>query len=93
MRLIDADALKEELDSWVRCINKPHLYVREEALYIIDSAITIDIVKRGKWIKKVFNIDGEEEIGIVCSLCGQSKVAGIMAAKYCPKCGANMQDE
>lgn len=48
-RLIDADALKKDLDAWARVINKPKYYVREEALYIIDAMPTVE-PKRGEWI-------------------------------------------
>ena len=44
MRLIDADALKKELEVWVVVINQPQFYNREEALYIIDSAPSADAV-------------------------------------------------
>jgi hypothetical protein len=48
-RLIDADALKKDLDAWVRVINKPQFYNREETLHIIDKAPTVE-PKRGEWI-------------------------------------------
>jgi hypothetical protein len=44
MRLIDADALKKELEVWAVAINQPQFYSREEALYIIDSAPNTDAV-------------------------------------------------
>jgi hypothetical protein len=47
-RLIDADALKKDLDAWVRVINKPQFYNREETLHIIDKAPTVE-PKRGEW--------------------------------------------
>ena len=46
MRLIDADALKEELNSWAVDLTKskfPH-YVKDDADCIIDTAPTIDAV-------------------------------------------------
>lgn len=48
MRLIDADALKEELNSWAVDLTKskfPH-YVKDDADCIIDNAPTIDAVPR-----------------------------------------------
>lgn len=50
MRLIDADALKEELNSWAVNLTKskfPHL-IKDDADCIIDNAPTIDAVPR--WI-------------------------------------------
>lgn len=44
-RLIDANALKTELEDWVVVINKPQFYKRDEAIHIIDSAPTIDAVQ------------------------------------------------
>lgn len=46
MRLIDADALKEELNSWAVDLTKskfPH-YIKDDADCIIDNAPTIDAV-------------------------------------------------
>ena len=44
MKLIDADALKTELDAWARIILKPDYYAREDAIKEIDNAPTIDAV-------------------------------------------------
>lgn len=41
MRMIDADALKDELLSWAMVITNPKLLGTDDALYIIDSATTI----------------------------------------------------
>ena len=46
MRLIDADALKEELNNWAVDLTKskfPH-YIKDDADCIIDNAPTIDAV-------------------------------------------------
>lgn len=48
MRLIDADALKEELNNWAVDLTKskfPH-YIKDDADCIIDNAPTIDAVPR-----------------------------------------------
>ena len=47
MRLIDADALKEKLDAWALNLTgkvKSEMYIRDDAVYIIDSMPTIDAV-------------------------------------------------
>lgn len=47
MRLIDADALKAKLDAWARLLNntgKTEMYVRDDAICIIDDMPTIDAV-------------------------------------------------
>ena len=44
-RLIDANALKDEILSWAVCINKPHLLSRDDTMYMIDNAPTVDAVE------------------------------------------------
>src|SRR5574344_2100397 len=100
MRLIDADALKKELEVWVVAINQPQFYNREEALYIIDSAPTADVapVVRGEWIAEQKTAEYCE---FRCSACdgsiGQTDQFDETEAKqfsewykYCPCCGARM---
>lgn len=41
MRLIDADALKEELLSWARVISDPRLMATDDAMCVIDHAPTV----------------------------------------------------
>lgn len=74
MRLIDADALKEELNSWAVDLTKskfPH-YIKDDADCIIDTAPTIDAVpvvrcKDCRWWN-----DGTQMCGITISAtpCG-----------------------
>jgi hypothetical protein len=44
-RLIDADALKDEILTWATIIGKPHLLGAKETMYVIDEAPTIDAVE------------------------------------------------
>lgn len=44
-RLIDADALKDEILSWAILINKPHLLDKEDTICVIDNAPTVDAVE------------------------------------------------
>src|SRR5574344_1490543 len=95
MRLIDADALKKELEVWVVAINQPQFYNREEALYIIDSAPTADAVPvvHGRWILLGKNEhDYETSVEEKCSLCGRYvyRYDTELQDNYCPNCGARM---
>lgn len=47
-RLIDADALKKELDAWASPIRNRKFYVRDDAICVIDAAPTVDAVPQ--WI-------------------------------------------
>lgn len=87
MRLIDADALKEELNSWAVDLTKskfPH-YIKDDADCIIDTAPTIDAmpVRHGRWVV----IDAEEPRRYGCSEC---KRLSWNMENYCPNCGARM---
>ena len=99
MRMIDADALKAELDAWARIIQKPNHYAREDALYIIDCALTIDAapVVRGEWIQKhhIISLDNMTLTGTypTCSLCGYAWIGVAKNTNYCPNCGAKMEDK
>jgi hypothetical protein len=92
MRLIDKDALKVELDAWARIIQNPDHYMREDALYIIDTAPEIDAVPvvRGEWTT---NSDYPDTV--ICSLCGwrESVWWADKGTNYCPNCGAKMEVE
>lgn len=90
MRLIDADALKEELKERGLL----------SAIHSLDNAPTVDPVRRhGKWqFKSVVlnednNIDEWQESE--CSVCGKWHTTPyayfFKDYKYCPNCGAKMQ--
>ena len=84
MRLIDADALKEELI-------EPNVWweTESQAQRIIDTAPTIDPVKHGKWLFTTTDIQG---LSIrVCSECGFQYPFALKKFNYCPMCGATME--
>lgn len=94
MRLIDADALRDEIavlfernpkliDGWLA-------YAVEDT---IDDAPTIDPVKHGKWIKaERQGCWSYADVYKQCSECGN---VTFLAEKmnYCPNCGADMRGE
>ena len=90
MRLIDADALKKEVDNFPNCYNGwSDTYDKAYIIEAIEEAPTIE-PKRGEWIEW---IDCEGEVFWKCSACGQvseASAAGILY-KFCPFCGARMK--
>lgn len=80
MRIIDADELKEHV--W-----RDKLDNRELIVKMIDNAPTIKEIptKTGHW-KHFFAGDD-------CSECGWSTGKYISPSKYCPDCGAKMEDD
>ena len=94
MRLIDADALRDEIavlfernpnliDGWLA-------YAVEDT---IDDAPTIDPVKHGRWIKaKRHGCWSYADVYKQCSECGK---VTFLAEKmnYCPNCGTRMEGE
>lgn len=91
--LIDADVLKRSLNN--------HFAVTpysDAVKYVIDGVVmnridrqpTIDIVKRGKWLKT------SQENQLRCSVCDRISIIAIYPwfggqASYCPACGAKMR--
>lgn len=100
MRLIDADALSNELDELLKksvkmfCNNDQQDIGYTLAIYDvaehIDGLPTIGPVKRGRW-----KADGAEFVK--CSVCGQIRKSIFPFANddfnYCPSCGAKMDGE
>jgi hypothetical protein len=77
MRLVDADALKKEMETaWMYAVD---MYT---ACAVIDNAPTVDAVpvRRGKWVKYPSTYR--------CSNCGNPKR---MPKPYCELCGARME--
>lgn len=87
MRLIDADALKRELEFWVLSGFYRHILLEH-----IDNAPTVERPK-GKWIKedKPWGGFGDSVLVNTCSECGESFVYHGNNPKYCPECGADMR--
>ena len=88
MRLIDADALKKEIDDYWN----PDMAV-SEIWGVIDNAPTVDavLVKHGRWI--VDTKFGNDVLSggkmVICSRCGKGgRFDG--GSPYCSNCGAKM---
>lgn len=91
MRLIDADALYELIDGGFDLDFDEIPETKAELLRMIDTQLTIEERKTGKWV------DDERTIGGNCSVCGEYCGAveigenGIRSIwNYCPNCGAKM---
>lgn len=99
-RLIDAEALKNEILDWIYdqvaskyLTRRGCLEARKGArvaLSLIDAATTIGPVRHGHWIKY-----SSDEWG--CSECMETRcydtLDGVMPDKFCPNCGCFMQGE
>jgi hypothetical protein len=92
MRLIDADRLKAEIMGW--CVVTDDLfgmgkyYEREIVLQAIEEAPTIDAVPvvRGEWV----DLNRNYSLFVMCGAC---KGPHFQKSKYCPNCGAKMEDK
>ena len=95
MRLIDADALVEdigkEIDKYKKVfLSSAHCSGMKTVIRIVKNQDTVEPVKHGHWIHG----SSSENIRVTCSECGY-KVNYFwdswQDAKYCPNCGAKMQ--
>lgn len=91
MRLIDADALKKEVDNFPNCYNGwSDTYDKAYIIGAIEEQPSIDIEpKRGEWEER----PSEDWISIrrwYCSECGEWQTYGM--TNYCPNCGADMRE-
>lgn len=97
MRLIDADALKQE----VLRIHEEHFKTSKlqfihdffKAIFRrINKAPTIDaeLVKHGRWVERLVNIE-TLTTDLFCSECKFASVN--WRYNYCPNCGAKMDEE
>ena len=83
MRLIDADNAKA-----VICKHENRMSVQHNMIFDIEKIPTIEAepVKHGQWIQKCDSA--------VCSVCGDRCYSlSVMEYKYCPTCGAKMDEE
>ena len=103
MRLIDADALKDHLqslayDDWNQGASTSWADAYRECADMVDEQPTIEPErKKGRWIPDNNSV---YETRFVCSLCRESQdVPTIGFTKYipiwdyCPNCGADMRGE
>lgn len=89
MRLIDADALKKEVDNFPNCYNGwSDTYDKAYIIGAIEEQPSIDIEpKRGEWIEQEDDYYHYWE----CSECGMG-VGLDDIRNYCPNCGADMRE-
>lgn len=93
MRLIDADAMKEEL-LW------GNVYLSDNEtnalVDLIDNQPTIDpesLRPRGHWEKET--VDGPDVVkylSLLSVFCSRCERRAWMKSAYCPHCGAKMED-
>ncbi|MBO7682358.1 MAG: hypothetical protein J6T17_06350 [Clostridia bacterium] len=85
MRLIDADALREKAHKLPNGYN--HGWFHKCVDEMIDTAPTIDPVKRGKWLRT-------PTWWAYCSVCGMEPPnESNETTDFCPNCGAKMDKE
>lgn len=86
MRLIDADALDNELGISDEDINFH---------FLLQEAPTVDLVEHGHWVEDCRYYD------LKCSKCGERSLCYfdeeeldyyLCRSKYCPNCGAKMDE-
>ena len=90
-RLIDANALKKEVGSTFH--GAIGLTVTGAVHEIIDRQPTIDpesLRPTAHWISDSLYVDGKWKLLQWCSLCN---CRGWRKIKYCPHCGAKMEDK
>lgn len=88
MRPIDADALKEKIDSMWN--GRPLSSLGARILVTIDEAPSIDIEpKCGEWIDRGMRVPSSWVKK--CSLCGHETDTWRWC-KFCPNCGAKMSN-
>ena len=81
MRLIDADALMQDIEKYHLSDGKFQHWVEVQP--------TIEERKTGEWIRKISVVDCATFMGDECSQCGYFKSMG--QANFCPNCGADMR--
>ena len=105
MRLIDADALAEELIKWRD--NDPHRknrslierWVRKTEINVVLKGLAAfptvetELVKHGQWIAKQEPLswcEDDVDVFFECSACGTQNFG---ESPYCPTCGARMDGD
>ena len=94
MRLIDADALVEdigkEIDTYKKVfLSSAHCSGMKTVIRIVKNQDTVDTVKHGHWIFV------EDMVSYIqCSECGDDICwVNTKKPKYCPGCGARMDGD
>ena len=94
MRLIDADTLLEKKQKF--WIDTPAVFDHSDGYYVtavytsdIEKAPTIDVnsepIYHAKWLQFT--------LGSVITYCSRCGASGNQRYKYCPNCGATMDEE
>lgn len=96
MRLIDADAVMEDIKTSMNCLTEVGIPINAEFLWgklndALGNAETVDAepVRHGHWIE---DDDGD---GRHCSICGEDYcyiISNCELYNYCPNCGAKMDE-
>ena len=86
MRLIDADTLRDEVDSTLNWNTNNEYNMYSDVMDMIDDAPTLDVqpAVHAKWVKN----DIANSVIAKCTNCGFD--CGAISFKYCPDCGAKM---
>ena len=96
MRLIDADALMDELENeqplnWTDSpgeIQEQADWERFKGMVSVANTIEAEPVRHGRWVHAKTYYESDE---CNCSLCGQLMTTKIgKRMNYCPNCGAKM---
>jgi hypothetical protein len=87
MRTIDADALRDEVDSTLNWNTNNEYNMYSDVMDMIDDAPTIDVqpVKHGRC---VIDNEGYER----CSVCNEHET-GMRYFTFCPRCGAKLDGD
>lgn len=91
MRLIDAEKAYEVLTEYYRHRTEIQHYALKEA---IERVHTVDPVKHGHWVEQEHE-DWKWSKEYRCSECGQYRLVTTPVGrewKYCPNCGAKMDE-
>lgn len=98
MRLIDADALRDEWPEPIDWMDREQVLCHITWFRaVIDNMPTIDPVKHGRWM--LSENQREEEVAndnyqYICSCCGKADLhAKSQEVPYCWWCGARMKGE
>ena len=96
MRLIDADAMEEDLGightceecTNICCYDKRQIYSVSDICEWLSNQPTIDPIVHGEWIDFNWELGGDGISTELCGKCGQWSYG--MGKRYCPHCGAKM---
>lgn len=90
MRLIDADGLVREIcrEECERAYEDCDYTCSMVAPVVNAPTIEAEPVRHGRWFKKPAKYNGESR----CSYCSECLYTGRKSWKYCPNCGAKMEE-